>query len=420
MPDISGYGNLGGEGAPVPVSGPSQQEAGTEPKASPLSSSSIQRSEMEAIALLMVAGIPVLPMPDSSGNGVSNSGQIAGIIGLSVAAREHDIISKMWDTYLDNIREIAERRKKDEIREDIEGVAKQGPKSSTEYLSYLMSVSALRRAEEIEGPGANALTVQFTNTYNTWFVNPAAAGAISGVATAEGVYPSADFIAGCVACSPDAIRGAIGADGALLGIQLSVSPVADALAAVGPASGLPVDYQAAAALVAALLYGGAVNRATAETIGQGKGAQANYDLNFATNFAKQVMAIVTKDIGAEDPTDPHRANQNNMVRLMLSAMALNLVYRSAYGGMQGKEFDDLLAGNAKDLGPIQGLVDNLVGLVNFYLPKDPKERAEMIARLMEYVDSKDSVDSMLQTSRLFTSFLNTDDVEARRLAAGRS
>lgn len=422
MSDITGFGNLGTEGN-IPVSGPNEQMAGSGNKPSPLAASSIQQSELEAIALLMIAGIPILQTPDPSGNGISNDAQIAGIAGLSAAARQQEAISKiistMWDRYIENIREVAERLKEDDIRREVEGLSRTGPKSSTEYFAFLMAASATRRAEEIEGTGPSPLATQFTNAYNDWLVHPIESGASAAIAGGAG-YPSAAFMAGCVACSPDAIRSGIGADSALLGIQLSASPVADALAAAGPTSGLPGDYQAAAAMVAALLYGGAVNRATAETIAQ-KGPQAQYDLNFATNFAKQIMAIVTKDIGKGDPTNPYRESQNNMIRLMLSAIALNMLYRSAYGGMHGKEFAGLLSGDAKNLEPpIRELVDQLASLVNFYLPKDPKAREETLARLMEYVDSKDSVDSMLQTSRLFTSSLDTGSVDANRLASGRS
>jgi hypothetical protein len=242
--------------------------------------------------------------------------------------------------------------------------------------------------------------------------------AIAGIVNG---YPSSSFLAGCVACSPDAIRNAIGISGAALGFQLSSSPVADALFAVGPTSGLPGDYQAAAALVAALLNGGAVYKASADTMVASGGAKPQYDLNFAVNYAKNIMAIVTKNIEGQEPTSPEQASQNTMIRLMLSAMALNMVYRSAYGGMQGKEFENLLAGNTTDLPEeVKGLIEQLVSLVNAYLPQDSKSKADTIRRLMEYVDSKDSVNSMLETSRLFASFLDTNDLDSTRLASGKT
>jgi hypothetical protein len=96
-------------------------------------------------------------------------------------------------------------------------------------------------------------------------------------------------------------------------------------------------------------------------------------------------------------------------------MALNMVYRAKYGGMQGQELADLLNGNSTGLSPdIQNLVGQLVGLVNRFMPS--KTRAETLAQLMDYVDSKDSVDSMLETSNLFASFLSPD-VDGLRLAS---
>lgn len=420
MSGISDYGNFGpqnpnaaaGTNASLPMSGA---------KSSPLSASSIQESELRALELSIVANIPILIQPTASGNTTSavSSAQLAGVSEMSAEAKKNDIISKMWDSYLDSIRQIAERSKKEDLTRETVDAAKPGTKSATEYFTYLMALSATARADEI---GANSLTTQFTATYNQWIVSPVDQGANTAVVgTSSGLYPASSFMAGCVASSPDAIRSAIGASSPLLDVQLSSSPVADALFAIGPTSGLPGDYQAAAALVAALLNGGAVYKATADTVITSGGAKPQYDLNFATNYAKNIMAIVTKGIGEEDPTDPQRNSQSNMVRLMLSVMALNMVYRAAYGGMQSKEFDQLLAGNTGDLpSEIKGVIEQLVGLVNAYLPKNPKTRSETIARLMDYVDSKDSVDSMLETSRIFTSSLTTGDVNANRLASGKS
>lgn len=419
MSGISDYGQFDPQNIPgfTPVT------TGSGTPSSPLSASSIQKSELEALASMIVAGIPVLPPPEINGNSTnSTSSQTDGVdganLGMSVEAKmeaqKNEIISKLWETYTDNIREIAARTKKEDIRRQTEDADKPGPMSSVQYFAYLMSLPQTRRADEIDG---NGLTVQFTNTFNQWLVNPIESGKNSSIA-GIGAYPSSSFISGSVASNPDAIRLAIGHDSSALGVYLSSSPVADALFAVGPTSGLPGDYQAAAALVAALLNGGAVFKAVADTP-ISAGGKPPYDLNFAVNYARNIMAIVTKDIGAGDPTDPRRATQNNMVRLMLSAMALNMVYRAAYGGMQSKEFGDLLAGNTEKIpSQIKGLLEQLVAFVNAFLPKAPGSREETIARLLEYVDSKESVDSMLETSRLFTGSLATStDVEAKRVAS---
>ena len=422
MDDISGFGGFGtlGTSDSNNVAGPITPVSGTGHSPSAQSASSISKSEMEALAMFMVAGMPLLPPPGNNGNSTgTDSAKLSVALDINVAAKEHDIISKMWESYMANIREIADRMKKDDIRADTVDANKPGPKSSTEYFTYLMSISVQSRADEL---GQNGVSAQFTNTFNQWMVAPVESGNITAISGAGGDYPSSSFVAGSVASNPDVIRSSIGFDSAAIGIYLSSSPVADALYAVGPTSGLPGDYQAAAAMVAALLNGGALAKATATTVAEAGAGKTQPNLEFAINYAQQVMAIVTKNLGAEDPTDPHRASQNDLVRLMLSAMALNMVYRAAYGGMAGEEFANLLAGNAKDLpDPIKGIIGQLVDLVNYYLNKNPGTKPETIARLLEYVDSKDSVDSMLETSNLFTSFLKTDDdVDANRLASGKN
>jgi hypothetical protein len=384
---------------------------------SPLSASSIQKSELEAVALMLMANIPMLIPPINDGNNVNVDPSQITKIEMMVESKKHDIISKMWDSYIEQLHQIADRMKKDdEIRETVDA-KKGGPKSATEYYTYLMALSATARADET---GANGISVQFTNTFNQWLVNPVEGNTSSSI-TSTGSYPSAGFITGSVAGQADVLRTSIGADSAILGVWLSSSPVSDAMLAVGPTSGLPADYQAAAALVAALLNGGAVAKASADTVAAGGVGKPVYDLNFAVNYAQQVMAIVTKDIGKDEQLDPQRASQTQMIKLMLSAMALNMVYRAAYGGMHSKEFANILAGDIKGDVPadLRNLLTQLAGFVNNFLPTDQAARKTTIASLLEYVDSKDSVDSMLETSHLFASFLDAD-LDANRLASGKT
>lgn len=393
--DISNYSQFD----PQSIPGFTPTAPSSEAPSSPLTDSSIQQSELVAIALMMIAGIPILAPPEVNGNASSKADQVAALE-FGVAQKTHDIISKMWDTYIENIRQVAERLKKEDIKKQTEDADKPGPMSSTQYFTYLMSLSSTKRADEVE---SNTLTLQFTNTFNQWMITPIPGGSDTATSSA-GAYPSAAFAVGSVASNPDLIRLAIGADSALLGVYLSSSPVADAIHAVGPTTGLPVDSQAAAAMVAALLNGGALLRATAMTMVKGPD-QPQYDLNFAMAYANNIKAIVTQNLGE---TDPNRMQQNNMIRLMLSAMALNMLYRAAYGGMAGLDMAALLNGSStKDIPDpeVRKLVDQLVSMINAFMPKGKRE--EIIARLSEYVDSKESVDSMLETTGLFTASLDT-------------
>lgn len=399
--------------------------------------STLKKSEIDTLILLLAAGFPILTPPglaatnwrDFLGNDQGVQGVGGGAL-TSVAMlwekTKNDIISKMWTTYQDTLEEIAREAKEKDIKRWTEDVDKNGPQSAVEYLAYLMSLSASQLDNELNTSSSdnvnNALTVQFNNAFNEWLAAPVQqdsnASTVTGVRKSLGDYPDSSFIAGCVACNVDVLRQAIGASSEALGFQLSVSPIADALFAIGPHSGLPVDSQAAAALIAALLNNGAVYKATSDTIEESvKTAQPPRDINFALNYAKSIVAIVTSKTGEGSAANENRLAQNKMVKLMLSTMALNLVYRSAYGGMSGKELADLVKGNTGEIPEkIKPTIDQLLELIDQYLPVDSEARTNTIVSLMEYVDSKKSVDSMLQTTKMFKSFLTeATDIESQRI-----
>lgn len=416
-PNGSPVGGTDNVQAPPPVA-PSPPPSQTE--------STISKSELDQLALLMLiaAGFPIL-VPPIDGTKLQNSGDAAAIgaiegakgaytaLVMTVESKKNEIINSMWDQYLDKLHEFAERVRKEDQRDFLEGLG-QTAKTAAEYLAYLFYTSAIKTVEGTVGNDSrdsnSALAVQFDNTFKQWMTPD---GTLSPGSTD---YPSATFIAGALAANVDLLKDSV-ALALVLDFKISTSPVADALLAVGPASGLPGDYQAAAAMIAALLNGGAVYKSTRDTIEQAANTgKPSRDLGFALNYAKNIMAIVTRPMDKGEQGNPLRAAQNQMIRLMLSTMALNLVYRSALGGMSGKELKDLLdeedptLPNAKfpeEMKAIMPQIQELVSAINRFLPKDPQARAEMISRLMEYVDSKKSVDSMLQTTKDYNEMLKT-------------
>lgn len=394
---------------PISPAGPAAPASGT--------ASTIKKSELEAAEILMGAQFPGLTPPNLEG--ASNTAVMQ--ISMMVDRTKNDIISSMWDTFQKGVDEIAEHAKKDELKHWREKVFQNGPKSATEYYAYLLTLTATSRADELSSTGnsgPSALSVQFNSAFNQWLAIPS--NNLSVDPSLRGNYPDPSFIVGSLASSQDIVRQAIGASGIV-----SVSPLADALTAVGPTSGLPADYQAAAALVAALLNGGATYKATIDAIEESaRSGKPPQDMEFALNYAQNILAIVSHNVEGDNQTNPNQRGQNNMIRLMLSMMALNLVYRTGYGGMEGgKEFTDLLKeGGTSDLDPaIKPTIDKLIAQIQNFLPTDESERATVIASLSEYIDSKDSVNSMLSTTRMFAASLGEKpDLLQKRLEVNNS
>jgi hypothetical protein len=443
--DISGYGNFGSQdpnafyiSQPNGVQGVDLTQNGDSQ-----SISSISQSELEALITMLAAGVPILQFPNfvaTNFNELSNNG-VDGValkassyaqIAMLAEETKHEIITSMWDKYIEDIREASDRAKKDDIRRWTEDITKEGPKSAGEYLAYILALSSTRAADELGDSDKSALAVQFNQSFNYWFVNPVqqtdtSVGGVNSVDNSQNpnipkdAYPDSTFVTGSIVGGSDLVRGALGAVGVAAGVEISLSPVSDAFFAVGPTTGLPMDTQAAAAMIAALLNGGAVSKATAQTIEEAASkGQPPRDLDFAKNYAKQIMAIITHEPKNAESLTQGQRDQNDMIKLMLATMALNMVYRAAYGGMSGEEFAEFFKPDNSEatskLPPqIKSLVEQLLAKINGYLPTDPEKRSNLLVSLMEYVDSKDSVDSMLQTTRNFTQALSTNDIDQKRL-----
>lgn len=349
---------------------------------------------------------------------LADSGAITKM-NMAYEQTKSDIISSIWESFAKSVQELEKLSKEAYIKKWIEDVGKEGPKSGAEYFAYLLALSSSRRAEELSkdgDQGQSALYAQFNASFNQWFSMPSAGSTVVD----RTLDPS--FKVGALASNADIVSEAIALVGFAGASQLSVSPLADALTAVGPNSGLPADGQAAASLIAALLYSGARNKADVETLEEAAGkGQPPKDLDFAVNFARNILAIVSQRLDGEDSVGKERAGHNQMIRLMLSVMALNLVYRAGYGGMEGsKEFAALLEeGGTNDIDlALKPTIDRLIAQIKNFLPSDEPNRFQTIASLSEYIDSKDSTESMLATSRMFAASLNVrPDIFGGRLGA---
>lgn len=393
--------------------------------------STLKKSELEAIILELLAGSPMLQPPHSNATNLQDlvSNALTGSVDATTALAalgskweqtKNDIISTMWDTYLAALHKKDDEKKAEYIKHWTEDINKGGPKSAAEYYAYLMSLPQTQKIDEISDPQNGALAAQFT-AVNNWLIKPSETGnaiepasnVTAGQASAG--YPDSRFIVGALIVSQDVVREAIGATTQ----SISLNPVADALFALGPSSGLPMDSQSAVALVAALLNGGAVYKANSDTVEQAaKNNQLPQDVNFAINYAKNILAIVTHNVQEDQGTAPDEFSQNRLVRLLLSTMALSVLYRSVFHGLTNEERNDVIGGNTSSLPQeVRELFEQLTAEINSVLPQDPASREAMLGMVYSFVDQNRSVDSLFGTTRILKQLLTSGDIDQQRLEA---
>lgn len=330
-----------------------------------------------------------------------------------VQQTKNTLIDSMLTTYTRNLSEFASRMQGDDITQWLQKVSLAKANSPSEYYAIVLAFSATQNPSGT--PKNNALIEKFNLAFNSW-INQPNQHLGSAKVHSDPFYPSSSFLAGCVICGADVLRNSTKDMSPEAGLQSPKSPVADVLFAVGPTSNLAVDYLAAAALIAALLSNGAVYKATDDTLNKNANKDTPpKDLDFAINYARNIIAIVTYKSAAKEILNKEIQEQNRLVRLMLSAMALNMLYRAAYGGMTGEEFGSVLKGETQDLPEkIKPLIDQLAFLIKANLSSNEKSRTETIIRLMDYVDTKDSIDSMLQSTQILKNLLPSKDMERNR------
>lgn len=358
---------------------------------SPTSASSIQASELQAGAMaILAAGIPLLEPPTVAATSFSELAALSNVksssMGALIAAEKskNDIITSLWDNYDKMLKQIADDYKESEKRKDL-------------YPELSASEQARLTLQQWMG-GTFAVSMSGT-----------LAGGVGDVRN---------------------LVSAVSSDGM---DRISVSPFADAVAGVGgPLSGLPMDTQAACALVAALLNGNVVSRTNIEILSNSLGKkppQPPQDLDFAIQYTNNILAMVIPQIDKGAGLSPERASLNRSVRLTLATMALNLLYRTIYGGMNGLEMKELLQADPKNLANIlkfpdsmpealqaklTSLMRQLLSQIQGCFPDDPAKKQNLIENIAKYVNQKDSVSSMLATTQMFRSYLSDvgSDIQA--------
>ncbi len=360
--------------------------------------STLSPSEVQAFVALLAAWLPVLPPPivfqsqaaknDAaiSQRAVISDGALS--INRKMQETQQEIIEFMWDQFIKRLDEEAKFAKEADIkRQTVDFEQKGGSQGYFYYQEHLLN--RIGTDKDL-----------IVNTVQRWMIAPLEISHQEARVNHDFLsYPSPQFMTAAFLTSVDIFQG----DG--VGGQLSTSPVADALYAMGPSSGMPMDTQGAAAMIAALMYGGALNRANSETISQAeKEGKSPQNLSFAIYFSQEILAIVAHVVEHMGTGQNQRNPEDRLACLILTLLATNLLYRTAYHGMVGEDLTSLLNGDKQLLPNIKGYMDELVRYLQMFLPSDPAVQGSMMANMRQYIDDQHSTESMLSTLRIYQAY----------------
>lgn len=185
---------------------------------------------------------------------------------------------------------------------------------------------------------------------------------------------------------------------------------------------IPVDPRVELGWIAALIGAGLITQTMSDGISSFKSATNpnQMDKADAQIFAKNVIGIVQNPEinlfvqamliqnteNGQSISEERKTQLTKMVKIVLLTMALALMYRTETGGLTGQELEAMLNGSMVfEKGNIKG---TLAGLLNNYLTGlDSKERQLIKSAVFDYLESKPSLDHLLQPSRVLRGVLRS-------------
>lgn len=316
------------------------------------------------IQYILSAQFPVL-MPPQLVNQTNSSNSIEGAISASVALKagqtQHDIITKMLDTWLASIKQIAEDNKRADEKRVIDKMA--------------IAHEVYKKQEAVQ-PNDNF---------------PIFAVGLIMVGTGIQATMIPDQVVGNVQFNPvvsmyNKVAMPVIAD---INVQLGM---------VGAIFAAGIQY-----FTIAQMASGAAN-----------GKVAQKDLNFAKGYAENMLglvasasfnqylsAIVAQSVPKDTVTSPQRSIELvAMLKIILLSSALAMVYKAEAGKMTGTEFAGMLSGNIKfEAGDVRSsLITQIKSNLKLLSPKDQEK---FLLTLLEYFDGDPSIDTLADPSKVF-------------------
>lgn len=332
----------------------------------------VSQSEMAAIIALLAAWNPILIPPSDSPSKVDLVASTAGNAILQYGKDEQDVISSSWEAYLAMINQL--QQKYEESRKEHDRV------DATQQPDLLSKLDAA------------------ANGVKQWVVDPS-----QTIPDGTNIALSSAFLASMMVSNVDTLMASAG-QAAVQDIGSS-NPIIDSLNTPGTAA-LDHDSAFAAELVASLYYSAFIQQTTLQMVQQAQaGAKPGNDSDFAVKFANNVLAIATVKISGDDANgNKVDKGRNDYVRVQLYTMALNLIYRTQFGGMSGQELLGLVQSPTvkapEGIDPKSPEWIATLNLINALKTILPGMSPEVLQKMMDYVDEKHSAESMRESYNL--------------------
>lgn len=180
------------------------------------------------------------------------------------------------------------------------------------------------------------------------------------------------------------------------------------------------DFRAELGLIGGLMA--MMNQITTEGVAAAGTVRAKpIDLDYARNYAKNVIQVVNSNeidaflrgtliarIEKTGPVDEERQEQLiKIVKIVLLAMALGMLYRVQTGWITGREFSDMISGQMQFAdNEIGRLEKQLATLINLYSQSlSSTERANLLRALTSYFATKPSLENLRDPERVFGGLL---------------
>lgn len=414
-------GNIGGAG-PIGPLGPIPGFDVEKGLLDPLLLSTLSPSQQEALMVMYLMNMPILP-PPVGGEGINSE-----TIGTIVAAGFAKIGSEMWDKYLDYLAEekqrIADYLKSPQYRDFLE-LRSPDYLAKVERSSPLETMRAIRETAEYKG-WYGELTVSEQQLEDKRFQalglwTDKIDGLTNYINDAKKTNPeSIPFMAASFVISTAFIGDYMNIVDVASTKMVGVNPIQDAVG-TSLANILPKDFQEQVNLTINLFVTGLIYHTMAEEVAKfGKPGDKPKDLEYAKDFARSVinkvsgneinsmlMALLVGKMEKGEPLTKDRIDQFAAVsKAMMIAIALALLYKVQTKWITGQEFHAMLTGFFKEPATDEekALVNLFKGLKGTAGMSD-KDWNGLIGAMVSFFDKNPSVDLLLNPLKVYSQVL---------------